>query len=134
SESAYVAGGVLARICYPVADELGQFFADKIRNWRYQNFRRFEQKVENLANLQQLPNDHKARPKLAHKIIEEASWSDNDLIQSKWAGLLISSCSDSGEDESNLIFHNILSQLTRTEVQILDYSCKNAVLKANATG
>ncbi len=43
-----------------------------------------------------------------------------------WAGLLASSCTKDGKDESNLIFINLLSQLTSSEVKILNYICENA--------
>lgn len=43
-----------------------------------------------------------------------------------WAGLLTSSCSEDGKDESNLIFVNTLSQITSTQATILNYACENA--------
>jgi len=42
------------------------------------------------------------------------------------AGLLISSCGPDGKDETNLIFTNILAQLTHTEASILKYSCEKS--------
>lgn len=41
-----------------------------------------------------------------------------------WAGLLTSSCTKEGNDESNLIFINLLSQLTSIQVKVLNYSCE----------
>lgn len=41
-----------------------------------------------------------------------------------WAGLLASSCNEAGNDESNLLFINILKQLTSVEISILNHACE----------
>lgn len=41
-----------------------------------------------------------------------------------WAGLLASSCTIDGQDDSNLMFIDLLSRLTISQVRILDYACK----------
>lgn len=50
------------------------------------------------------------------------------------AGLLASSCTEDGKDEGNLIFMNMLSQLTSTQAIILDYSCVTAVKVVSEAG
>jgi hypothetical protein len=44
-----------------------------------------------------------------------------------WAGLLASSCSEGGEDDSNITFTNIMQQLTSVQAKILAHACKNAI-------
>jgi hypothetical protein len=51
-----------------------------------------------------------------------------------WAGLLASSCTEDGKDESNLIFINILSQLVGTQVVILDHCCKSCGKRVSKGG
>ena len=46
-----------------------------------------------------------------------------------WAGLLASSCTIDGRDESNLMFIHLLSQLTVSQVRIIDYACKTARIR-----
>jgi hypothetical protein len=58
--------------------------------------------------------------------IRNSSWVEDKQIQEMWAGLLASSCTPDGKDESNLIFMNILSQLTSSEVRILNYACEKS--------
>ena len=41
-----------------------------------------------------------------------------------WGGLLASSCTTDGDDESNLIFINILSQITSLQAKIINYACE----------
>ena len=43
-----------------------------------------------------------------------------------WGGLLASSCSEDGKDESNLMFVNLLRQLTRSQARIVKYACERA--------
>lgn len=60
------------------------------------------------------------------QILEQGSWIDNEEVQKMWAGLLASSCTEDGGDESNLIFTSILSQLTSLEAKILNHCCEKA--------
>ena len=47
-------------------------------------------------------------------------------MQDMWAGLVQSSCSDSGDDDSNLIFIILLSNMTKLQTKILKHACENA--------
>jgi hypothetical protein len=67
-----------------------------------------------------------APPRLINRIIEEASWIEDSEVQEMWAGPLATSCTDSGDDDSNLLFVNLLSGLTKLQAKILRYACENA--------
>ena len=75
--------------------------------------------------------DVHAPPRLIETGLDWCSIVDSDELQDMWAGLLSSSCTSEGNDDSNLIFMNILDQLTIPEVKIVNYSCSHAVVKAN---
>jgi hypothetical protein len=68
----------------------------------------------------------KAHPRVALAIIENGSLNDNDEVQEMWAGLFVSSCTRDGQEDENLIFVDLLKQLTVVEARILKYSCENA--------
>jgi hypothetical protein len=51
-----------------------------------------------------------------------------------WAGLLSSSCTPDGQDDSNLIFINLLSQLTKSQARLLNYSCEKATKFVHSSG
>ena len=51
-----------------------------------------------------------------------------------WAGLLASSCSVTGDDDSNLIFINILSQITSLQAKIVNYACEKAEKEVSTNG
>ncbi len=118
------AGAFLSRICLPAAEEFGFLLRDRVSYWRQVQAIKLIQKAERKNKL--IPNFDKlhAHPRLVQQIIEQGSWIDVDEIQEMWAGLLNSSCTEDGRDESNLIFINLLSQLTNVQVKILNYSCE----------
>jgi len=128
------AAAFLSRICLPAAEEFGQLLADKVRGWRANNAQSVLAKAQ--AKLQEQPDneDRHAHPRIVGAILEHASWIDDDKIQSMWAGLLASACTLDGADQTNLIYTNILSQLTSEEVRILNYSCENAKVVKSPPG
>ena len=114
------AGTFLGKICLPAAEEYGLCLKDKVSAYRTQNAEAIAIKAS-----QKIPaeiiDSVSAHPKLVMKALTDGSWVDDGEIQDMWAGLLASSCSTT-PDESNLIFMNILSQLTPTQVAIVRYS------------
>lgn len=125
---------ILAKICYPVADELGEEFAVRVGNWRKRNSLKILERADQKYNELGLNSRYVVHPRLAHKIMEDGSWSEDDDLLMMWSGLLISSCSDKKLDDSNLLFINILSQLTSVQVRILNYVCENTDPKLSSAG
>lgn len=127
-------GDFLGRICLPAAEEFGLLLKDKVSSWRAVNAVKIAQKAEKILTMQgSLENKH-AHPRLVMSAIENGSWTDNEHLQNAWAGLLASSCTESGNDEGNLIYVNILSQLTSSQVKIFNYACKNSKKKLTEAG
>jgi hypothetical protein len=119
-------GALLSKICLPVAEEFGLFLKDKVKSWRAKNAEKILEKTENKLREQNLYNTKiKSHPLITHKILENSSWAIEDDIQNMWAGLLTSACTIEGKDDSNLTYINILSQMTNSQVKILNYACKN---------
>ncbi len=113
-------------ICRPAAEEFGFLLQDRVRYWRINNFSNIAIKAERILRNQNDEIDLSASPRIVYNILENGSWIDDAAIQKMWAGLLASACTREGKDESNLIFINLLSQLTHSEVKILNYICENA--------
>jgi hypothetical protein len=76
--------------------------------------------------LAKIPEGTHAHPRIVHTIVEEGSWNDDEEIQRLWGGLLASSCTKTGDDDSNLIFAKLLKNLTRMQARILKYACENS--------
>jgi hypothetical protein len=66
--------------------------------------------------------------------IEHGSWVDADEVQEMWAGLLASSCTKDGKDESNLMFMNLLAQLTTSQARMLSYGCEKSEKRLTSSG
>lgn len=125
------AGNLLSRICLPAAEEFGYLIQDKVKHWRARNVEKTLEK----ANSKLPSNDNlSAHPRIVCDIIEKSSWIDDDYLQEMWAGLLASSCENNNPTDDNLIFVNILNQLTSGQVRILCYACENAKKYANIDG
>ncbi len=126
-------GAFLSRICLPAAEEFGLLLKDKISVWRANNAVDIALKAEKLLAASQRDNVH-AHPKLVMKVLSEGSWADDDNVRSFWAGLLASSCTEDGQDESNIIFLNLLTQITTLQARIIEYSCANATISLGEHG
>jgi hypothetical protein len=126
------AGAFLGRICLPAAEEFGLYLRDRVATWRRNHAVVIAQRAETLLGDE---GGHlHAHPRLVMRIIEDGSWSDDDIVQAMWAGLLASSCCADGRDESNLLFINLLGQLTSSQVRILRFACETATKHLTPAG
>lgn len=121
-------------ICRPAAEEFGLLLQDRVRYWRAKNSSNILIKAKRNIDIQNNNVDLRASPRIVYNILENGSWIDDDKIQEMWAGLLASACTKDGRDESNLIFIDLLSHLTYSEVRILNYICENAKKKLTKNG
>lgn len=115
----------LSAVCLPACEELGRMFQDGIRSWRLNNIIRVLEKSAGKLDFYDNQLQLKANPKVALSIIENASLVDDNTLQEWWAGLFASACTDNGSDDQNLIFVNLLKDLTSFEVKVLSYCCAN---------
>jgi hypothetical protein len=128
------AGAFLSKVCLPAAEEVGLLFQDKVSYWRKANLIKITKKFESKFN--SLPNAEgwHAHPRIATLGLERGSWADSDDVQDMWAGLLTSSCTEDGKDDSNLIFINLLDQLTSSQAKILNFACKKSKKRITLSG
>ncbi|HWT31379.1 MAG TPA: Abi-alpha family protein [Croceibacterium sp.] len=127
------AGAFLGRICLPAAEELGLLLKDKVSAWRARNAAAISLEAKKILETEGKEDVH-AHPRIVGKIIEEGSWEDDPDLQKLWAGLLASSCSQDGRDQSNLIFINLLKQMTSSEVKLVNYACERSKKKLTGNG
>ena len=125
----------LLRICGPAADEFGLLLRDRVSHWRMINAMRLVDKAR--RKIDELPSDKstaEAHPRLVMQTLEQGSWSDDDEVQDMWAGLLASSRSPDGRDDSNLIFISLLEHLTTVEAHFLNWLCETAEKMRSESG
>ena len=125
------AAAFLSRVCLPAAEEFGLALRDRISAWRAKNA---AQMLSGANTIYLSNNPHPAdrlSPRLAHVAIEAASWIDDDQVQAMWAGLLASSTSPDGRSDENLLFMNLLKQVSSLEVKILRFAVERATKHAS---
>jgi hypothetical protein len=123
------AAAFFGRLCMPAIKELGLFAKDKVHAWRTHNGVALAQKTEAAMKANGLPDGVHSHPRIFHEILERASWIDDSTVQDLWAGLLASSCTETGDDDSNLLFTNLLGTLTKLQAKILKYACEKSEKK-----
>ena len=128
------ASAFLSRLCLPAAEEFGLALRDRVSAWRARNATRMLSKA-NTVYLANRPNpDDRLSPRLAHIAIEEASWIDDEQVQDMWSGLLASSTSQEGRSDENLIFMNLLKQLSSLQVKVLRFAVEHAAKGVSSNG
>ena len=124
----------LSRICLPAAEEYGLLLRDRVRGWRTQNVAAITQAAERKLGDAGAAEGVSAHPRLVNRILEEGSWIEDSEVQEMWGGLLASACSKTGDDDSNLLFVNLLSGLTGLQARILRYACEHARKYKSSSG
>lgn len=120
------ASAFLSRICLPAAEEFGLLLKDRVSSWRAQNAVAIANKAQALLDSQIQGLVVSAHPRIIYSALENGSWAEDDFMQNLWAGLLASSCTSNGKDESNIILINLLSQLTSNQARIIAHICQNS--------
>lgn len=128
------AAAFLGRICLPAAEEFGLLLRDRVRNWRAANVAAIAARAEDRLNQADASSSVHAHPRLVSGILEVGSWVDDAVVQDLWAGLLSSSCTEAGDDDSNLIFVNLLADLTKLQARLLKHLCENAPKSVASNG
>jgi len=116
---ASTASELLEVLCKPAFEQLGFILRDRLLIYRLKNITPILQEARAMLERRGSLGNLKGHPRIAVKIIEEGSLLEDSDLQKMWAGLLASSCTEDGTDETNLIFVNILAQLSSSQARII---------------
>jgi hypothetical protein len=75
----------------------------------------------------------RAHPPLVLSILKHGSWAD-ELTRQLWVGLLATSCSVDGKDESNSEFAELLVNVTRSQCRVFLSGCRKILEAQRETG
>ncbi len=107
-------------ICEPAAKEIGLMLGDQFGHWRRSRAIALNEKLKRkLEERKEKLEDLHAPPRIVMKVFEEGSLVEDSDLQEMWAGLLASSCTEDGTGEANLIFVNILGQLSGAQARMI---------------
>ncbi len=116
----------LGRLCPTSNDDIRRLLREGLSNYRVASAIEIGLRAERLLSFGQNADKMRAPSNLVFRVLEDGSWADAESTQQLWAGLLATSCTLSGRDDSNLVFISLLSQLTAPHVRILTAACTKA--------
>lgn len=129
------AGALLSRLCLPAAEEAGQIAADYLRGFRKVNLAMIEAKAKAKieAMEKKLGKPLKLPLSIGIEVMDSGSKVSDETLQDMWAGLLASSCSDAGDDDSNLQFVHMVAKFSPQQARLFRWIYANCeVVKDNS--
>jgi hypothetical protein len=126
--------GFLSRICPGSAQEVGQLVRGRLSNHKVANAMAIALHAENMVAPPPAADNVRARTPFVIRVLEEGSCTDEDWLLKYWGGLLATSCTPDGKEDSNLHFVEVLAQLPSIPVRILTVVCTRAIKFVSDTG
>ncbi len=115
---------LLEKLVGPAAEEMGLLLQDKVRSYRLRNQLAVLGKTQDMLN--QAGIEPKSVPlRVLVPLLEGAALEDDDNLSTKWAALLANTATPGYRVDLMPAFSNILSQLSSTDVKILDALLKH---------
>jgi hypothetical protein len=118
----------LSLTCKPALEEYGLLLRDHIRTWRLNNVNKVLEKAKSKYTFDGNQLQLQANPRVGISIFENISLIDDEQLQDFWAGLFVSSCSENGQNDENLIYIDLLKKMTSLQAKIFKYACENIKL------
>ena len=121
AEKAISAGEAFLKTLFgPMTSELGEFFADPIREFRARRAKLIAAKAQQkLESVGQPPAE--VPPRVLVPLIEHASLENDECLTDQWASLLAAAATDRGDGTLSSTFIDILRQLSPAESKVLDW-------------
>jgi len=128
------ASAFVDQICPSISEDVKVLFRDRLSTFRVGNAIEIALKAEDMLGSGSYADRKRAHPRLLMRVLEDGSWTDDDAIQRLWAGLLVASCTEEGDDESNMEFIALLSDIASEHVQIFATACARANVFVSESG
>lgn len=113
-------GSFFGAICMPAAEEFGLLLRDKVATYRTKNLEAIAEKCEKKIKHQKIKISGQANPVLVREVLEEASWCEDEKIQSMWAGLLSIAAGNTAVSDDSLVYTDILKRLTPFQARLIN--------------
>lgn len=116
----------LRRICPPATQELKLLFREGLGNMRVPNAIAIAHRAEiMLAAEPDFENLH-APASVVLRVVQEGSWAEDPATQQLWAGILVTACTVTGDDEANLPYMDILAEMASVDTRLFVEACREA--------
>lgn len=116
----------LCRLCHSEAHPAILLLGGELDEHRTKKALNITHCAELLLASESHPERMRAHPPLVESILKHGAWAD-DFTEQLWAGLLATSCTVDGKDESNAPFVELLVNVTYHQSRILVAGCIRAL-------
>jgi hypothetical protein len=123
----------VSRLCHAEGREAIMLLGGELDQHRTSKAIEITHRAEDLLDAEPDTDKMRADPKLIKSILKDGSWSDG-LTEQMWAGLLASSCTASGKDDSNKAFAGLVVNISNTQCRIFLSACRKARELGAGTG
>jgi hypothetical protein len=113
----------LKRISPSAEHDLDLLFREGLSNLRIQHSVEIALRAEQILASDPRVHRMRASKDIVLRITENGSWSDAELTQSLWAGLLAGACKSGQADESTIQFIETLSEMATMHSRIFSAAC-----------
>jgi len=117
----------LNRLCQAAADESIMLLGGELDESRTECALDIALRAEKLLASNPDAGRMRALPQLVASILKNGSWANDDVTKQLWAGLLASSCTVEGTDESSSAFVDLLIHITPSQSRIFVTACNKAM-------
>ncbi len=116
----------LSDLCRPGLQEFGGWGGDIVRHYRVQSQLKFAKKAkEMIEEREKIEGKLHAPAPVILELLEGASRNDDDDLHRIWVGLLASSCTTDGMDDSNIPFIHLATRLSPTQARLFSWIATN---------
>jgi hypothetical protein len=116
----------LRRICPSASQELNLLFREGLGSLRVGHAITIAHRAEIMLAAE--PNFERlhAPASVLLRVVKEGSWADDTATQHLWAGILVTACTLTGDDESNLPYVDLLAELATVDTRLYVEACSKS--------
>ncbi|HTW78922.1 MAG TPA: PilZ domain-containing protein [Terracidiphilus sp.] len=117
----------LCRLCGSGAEEAILLLGGQLDTTRTECVFEIAHSADKLLDADPNAGNLRAHPKLIAHLLREGSWSNSVQQKQLWVGLLVNSCVPQGADDANMIFADMLVNITPVQAVIFIEGCNRAL-------
>jgi hypothetical protein len=112
--------------------EVAEFVRGRLSSHKLVNAVQIALKAQQMLASSPAGGDLHANPDIVVRILDNGSATEETWLRDFWTGLLVTSCSADGRDNSNEGYVELFSQLTTIPLRVLTVACKAARVRSEA--
>lgn len=116
----------LRRICPTATHELKLLFREGLSNLRIANIIAITNRAEIMLAAEGESERLHAPENIVLTVVKNGSWAEDSSTQQLWAGLLATSCTLLGDDESNLPYLDLVSEMATIDGRLFVEACSKS--------